>query len=93
MERGINVKALIFKGKKEIILYADAIGTSDLDSPYISIDTEWVGRIFKHFPKKAWNNTIINMNTCASYRDWETDRKSTRLNSSHSAKSRMPSSA
>ena len=28
-----------------------------------------------------------------SYRDWETDRKSTRLNSSHSAKSRMPSSA
>ena len=29
----------------------------------------------------------------AFYRDWETDRKSTRLNSSHSAKSRMPSSA
>ena len=27
------------------------------------------------------------------YRDWETDRKITRLNSSHSAKSRMPSSA
>ena len=31
--------------------------------------------------------------TNAEYRDWETDRKSTRLNSSHSAKSRMPSSA
>ena len=30
---------------------------------------------------------------CIRYRDWETDRKSTRLNSSHSAKSRMPSSA
>ena len=29
----------------------------------------------------------------SAYRDWETDRKSTRLNSSHSAKSRMPSSA
>ena len=29
----------------------------------------------------------------ADYRDWETDRKSTRLNSSHSAKARMPSSA
>ena len=28
-----------------------------------------------------------------TYRDWETDRKCTRLNSSHSAKSRMPSSA
>ena len=30
---------------------------------------------------------------CGGYRDWETDRKSTRLNSSHSAKTRMPSSA
>ena len=31
---------------------------------------------------------------CAGgYRDWETDRKSTRLNSSHITRSRMPSSA
>ena len=29
----------------------------------------------------------------ADYRDWETDRKSTRLNSSHLKLSRMPSSA
>ena len=29
----------------------------------------------------------------ARYRDWETDRKSTRLNSSHEIPSRMPSSA
>ena len=36
--------------------------------------------------------TLI-VNKMTSYRDWETDRKSTRLNSSHSAKSRMPSSA
>ena len=36
---------------------------------------------------KSWH-TIQKL-----YRDWETDRKSTRLNSSHSAKSRMPSSA
>ena len=28
-----------------------------------------------------------------AYRDWETDRKSTRLNSSHRSLSRMPSSA
>ena len=28
-----------------------------------------------------------------TYRDWETDRKSTRLNSSHEFVSRMPSSA
>ena len=38
---------------------------------------------------------LMGLGGCAStrYRDWETDRKSTRLNSSHSAKSRMPSSA
>ena len=32
-------------------------------------------------------------NTKPAYRDWETDRKSTRLNSSHITRSRMPSSA
>ena len=32
-------------------------------------------------------------NVAKKYRDWETDRKSTRLNSSHSGESRMPSSA
>ena len=31
--------------------------------------------------------------TTTKYRDWETDRKSTRLNSSHEIPSRMPSSA
>ena len=31
--------------------------------------------------------------SAADYRDWETDRKSTRLNSSHRSLSRMPSSA
>ena len=35
----------------------------------------------------------INMGVKALYRDWETDRKSTRLNSSHEIPSRMPSSA
>ena len=39
----------------------------------------------------VWGNS--SMNWIWWYRDWETDRKSTRLNSSHSAKSRMPSSA
>ena len=37
--------------------------------------------------------TNIDSSNAVFYRDWETDRKSTRLNSSHSAKSRMPSSA
>ena len=40
---------------------------------------------------QMWKDT--NFGAQGYYRDWETDRKSTRLNSSHSAKSRMPSSA
>ena len=37
--------------------------------------------------------SIIHCTTTAQYRDWETDRKSTRLNSSHEFVYRMPSSA
>ena len=41
-----------------------------------------------------WNiGKIIVEDESAVYRDWETDRKSTRLNSSHITRSRMPSSA
>ena len=36
---------------------------------------------------------IRGLGYVAKYRDWETDRKSTRLNSSHRSLSRMPSSA
>ena len=42
---------------------------------------------------KEWDTIAYKDPRTARYRDWETDRKSTRLNSSHSAKSRMPSSA
>ena len=52
----------------------------------IVVITYLIGVGAKLFPK-------VKDNYMAGYRDWETDRKSTRLNSSHSAKSRMPSSA
>ena len=39
-------------------------------------------------PEEAWERY-----GWVPYRDWETDRKSTRLNSSHEIPSRMPSSA
>ena len=58
--------------------------------------TEKYGRIIGHLfinnEEVSLNNQMITEGY-AGYRDWETDRKSTRLNSSHSAKSRMPSSA
>ena len=50
---------------------------------------KWWNLSFKKNPYFGITCVILKM----SYRDWETDRKSTRLNSSHSAKSRMPSSA
>ena len=37
--------------------------------------------------------STYNVERWTDYRDWETDRKSTRLNSSHEIPSRMPSSA
>ena len=37
--------------------------------------------------------SVLTNKYAVGYRDWETDRKSTRLNSSHSGESRMPSSA
>ena len=54
------------------------------------------------FYKKKWEKTkpirgrsvdVRPIDNYRRYRDWETDRKSTRLNSSHSRASRMPSSA
>ena len=41
----------------------------------------------------AKDGFIAELKRCSAYRDWETDRKSTRLNSSHLKLSRMPSSA
>ena len=46
--------------------------------------------IVRNFPVEE---NIILENEEQVYRDWETDRKSTRLNSSHRSLSRMPSSA
>ena len=40
---------------------------------------------------KVWIENSSSLE--GAYRDWETDRKSTRLNSSHRSLSRMPSSA
>ena len=51
----------------------------------------------KGAPREVRGNFDCSENQLTSleraYRDWETDRKSTRLNSSHRSLSRMPSSA
>ena len=45
------------------------------------------------FYKVSWATGATKADSWLEYRDWETDRKSTRLNSSHRSLSRMPSSA
>ena len=61
-----------------------------------SKDLEDIG-IFdaNHRGEITWVNSYFLkiMGVQEAYRDWETDRKSTRLNSSHRSLSRMPSSA
>ena len=44
-------------------------------------------------PSEFFGKLFTKQEPAPSYRDWETDRKSTRLNSSHRSLSRMPSSA
>ena len=50
---------------------------------------DWMGDSTKVKALDKLNKIMVKI----GYRDWETDRKSTRLNSSHSRASRMPSSA
>ena len=45
------------------------------------------------YDPKDNNYNLWRQGYLEAYRDWETDRKSTRLNSSHLKLSRMPSSA
>ena len=52
--------------------------------------TPWLNETYGR-RSPGYNN--IKASIAETYRDWETDRKSTRLNSSHEIPSRMPSSA
>ena len=58
---------------------------------------EWMSGWLRDFYKPVFvcsgNHDLEDWSGDGAYRDWETDRKSTRLNSSHRSLSRMPSSA
>ena len=86
------------RGRFKRILYKVAIGLG-----FLTVTTNTMAKEFKETDRLEKNikttelasddSKTENTDNGYIYRDWETDRKSTRLNSSHSAKSRMPSSA
>ena len=92
--------AMYEKNKESFTYYADPTKIKDYlsmgipvlltDLPYNAkeIEKEKCG-IIVDYKKKDIADAVIKL----MYRDWETDRKSTRLNSSHEIPSRMPSSA
>ena len=56
--------------------------------PYVSVNST---SLYEGTSVASFFRVVVVM--VDAYRDWETDRKSTRLNSSHITRSRMPSSA
>ena len=56
------------------------------------IDIDSIRCVCGPFKENHFKKIVIDTKA-TPYRDWETDRKSTRLNSSHEIPSRMPSSA
>ena len=70
--------------------YTNALEDKDMDPPLSNEERELSELIIKEAREMLTEMAIENK---PPYRDWETDRKSTRLNSSHRSLSRMPSSA
>ena len=81
--------SLFIGGDDKTLSINPQVNTNFLDGGQPSIKAIGVGDLSAGCKFTASTYGMIN----GMYRDWETDRKSTRLNSSHSAKSRMPSSA
>ena len=72
------------------ILENDPLGARSIDTVKLSDGKEWAIRMYENgFSYK----TIDNYKRSLKASFYMADRKSTRLNSSHASKSRMPSSA
>ena len=91
-----NLVKILDNGKVDSV-YSSPAPASGYDD-WLEVETlpnlsdYWDGEAFVSIGDSPSTHHIFDYTT-KLYRDWETDRKSTRLNSSHSAKSRMPSSA
>ena len=74
--------------RRQVSLY---ISAEDMIVPYGASHIDTAERV-THMMRKT-KTELRKLQADGFYRDWETDRKSTRLNSSHLKLSRMPSSA
>ena len=69
-------------------------GDSLEGAPIITSTKQNAAKYLFRVPEALWASVKgFGLSDTGMYRDWETDRKSTRLNSSHLKLSRMPSSA
>ena len=83
-----NVEVLDFAGPYEVFTTASRVYKKlHMSSIEIPFEAFTIGK------RKEPIHARAGLKIDPDYRDWETDRKSTRLNSSHRSLSRMPSSA
>ena len=80
----------LISGQDPQSLWQNLVAESE-NNPDVAVVVEGLKRQLRQLQIDLEQDVLSWMT--GTYRDWETDRKSTRLNSSHSAKSRMPSSA
>ena len=90
-------REMLFLDKIEkgiIYVMGQKVHRNDENTASLVVDKFFDSYLLKEKRKPNKNFSLFSRESLnRTYRDWETDRKSTRLNSSHSAKSRMPSSA
>ena len=89
---------IIFQFLKELSLNNNREWFNDHKDDYLKAQTEFENLLTAIIQRiSLFDDEIVGIQakdcTYRMYRDWETDRKSTRLNSSHITRSRMPSSA
>ena len=80
--------AVVASPRSRVVVAPSSPGSRGLNRLAFSIPRDVVVCV-----RRKQRREVLHALRMAAYRDWETDRKSTRLNSSHSGESRMPSSA
>ena len=89
-----RISPLGFKSIWQSPLHKDVFAT--INNQLVKLDsTTWHYEVLADIGSGPLRYEVVNnlVYIASAYRDWETDRKSTRLNSSHEIPSRMPSSA